>query len=163
MSLSLNNSKDITCDALYWLDSSNTLQNVPDLIANAGGGGGSGITTLTATLPLSVTNVSALNKNLTIDLTSYSHTSIRMIDSGGTVRNLTSSLTGALVWNTSQLVTLTYLSSYTDTTGINTLLPAYTDTTALNTLLSAYTNTAGLNTLLSAFTNTTTLIIIYLY
>ena len=52
-----------------------------------------------------------------------------------------------MVWNTSQLVTLTYLNSYTDTTGINTLLSAYTDTTALNTLLSAKQNilTAGAN------------------
>ena len=73
MSLSLNNSKDITCDALYLLDSSNTLQNVLDLIANAGGGGGSGITTLTGGGGAVVTGT-ATSKNITIDLTAYSTT-----------------------------------------------------------------------------------------
>ena len=70
MSLSLNNSKDITCDALYLLDSSNTLQNVLDLIANSGGGGGSGITTLTGGGGAGVTGT-ATSKNITIDLTAY--------------------------------------------------------------------------------------------
>jgi hypothetical protein len=74
MSLTLNNSKDITCDSLYLLDSSNVLQNILTLIGS-GGSGGSGITTLTGTLPLGVTSVSATNKNLTIDLSAYSTTS----------------------------------------------------------------------------------------
>ena len=69
MSLTLNNSKDIICDSLY-LIYQNNLENILDVISSSGGGGG--ITTLTATLPLSVTNVSATNKNLTIDLSSYS-------------------------------------------------------------------------------------------
>jgi len=51
MSFHINNSNDIICDALYVVDTNNTLQNVLNLIANGGSGGGgtSGITTLTGT------------------------------------------------------------------------------------------------------------------
>ena len=72
MSLSINNSNgDIVCDTLHLLYN-NDLENILDVIQTISGGNGTAITTLTATLPLTVTNVSTVNKNLTIDLSSYS-------------------------------------------------------------------------------------------
>jgi len=70
---SLNNSKDIICDALFLLDTNNTLQNVLDLIANSSGGGGGsgGITTLTGTGAAIITGTST-SKNIMVDLSMYS-------------------------------------------------------------------------------------------
>ena len=72
MSLSINNSNgDIICDTLHLLYNNNS-ENILDVIQTISAGSGTAITTLTATLPLTVTNVSTVNKNLTIDLSSYS-------------------------------------------------------------------------------------------
>ena len=49
---------------------------------------------------------------------------LKLKDSGGTVRNLASSLTGALVWNSSQLVTINDLNNHTTTSALTTLLHA---------------------------------------
>ena len=209
MSLSINNSNgDIICDTLHLLYN-NDLENILDVIQTISGGNGTAITTLTATLPLTVTNVSTVNKNLTIDLSSYStitgtttlianysvtvnalllnkistthesykiggnnvdfgsynstmetltikntngvttilsvdnsgnlntgadgvitvpilntweHLALKLKDSQGTVRNLTSSITGGLIWNASQLATINDLSNYTNTSALTVLL-----------------------------------------
>ena len=69
MSLTVNNSKDITCDKLFLLDSNDVHQSALDLInaSGGGGGGGSGITTLTGTGAASVTGTST-SKNISVDL-----------------------------------------------------------------------------------------------
>ena len=209
MSLSINNSNgDIICDTLHLLYNNNS-ENILDVIQTISAGSGTAITTLTATLPLTVTNVSTVNKNLTIDLSSYStiigttalianysvtvnalllnkistthesykigsnnvdfgsynstmetltlsntngvtailsvdnsgnlntgadgvitvpilnsweHLALKLKDSQGTVRNLTSSITGGLVWNASQLATINDLSNYTNTNDLTILL-----------------------------------------
>ena len=73
---------------------------------------------------LSVDNGGNLNKGadgvVTIPiLNAWSPTTLKLTDSGGTVRNLAASLTGALVWNGNQLVTISD-TSYTTTTTLNT-------------------------------------------
>ena len=82
---------------------------------------------------------------------------VKMDDGAGNIRNLTSNLTGGLLFNNVQLAILTDLSAYTTTAGINTLLSAYTTATGINTLLSAYTNTTGINTLLNSYTTLSSL------
>ena len=101
-SFSINNSRDIICDALYLLDSANTLQNVLDLIGSGGGsgGGGGGITTLTGSGGAVVTGTST-SKNILVDLSMFS--------------------------TTTQINTL--LSNYSTTTAINNLLANYIPTT----------------------------------
>jgi hypothetical protein len=108
MSFHLNNSKDITCDSLFLLDTNNILQNVLDLIANSGGSGGSGgITTLTGSGAAVITGTST-SKNIQVDLSMFSITNA--------INNM--------------------LNSYTTTSNFNTLLASYTNTSSLNTLLS---------------------------
>ena len=81
---------------------------------------------------LSVDNGGNLNKGadgvVTIPvLNAWSPMVLKLTDSGGTVRNLASSLTGALVWNSSQLVTINDLNNYTTTSALTTLLNAKVD------------------------------------
>ncbi len=73
MPFCINNSKDITCDTLFLLDSNNTLSNALDLIA-AGGGGSSGITTLNGYGAAVITGSSTV-KDITVDLSMYSTSS----------------------------------------------------------------------------------------
>jgi len=73
------------------------------------------------------------------DITVQNFSALNLIDSGSTVRQLAPSLTGALLWNASQLVDINDLSSYSTTTAMNT---------AIATALGSYTTTATLNTLL---------------
>ena len=79
------------------------------------------------------------NGTLQIDLTgTESRSQLKLTDSQNVVRSLTPSVTGALAWNGSTLVDLTYLSNtYTTTSSINTSLA-----TKQNTLTN-YTETAG--------------------
>ena len=84
------------------------------------------------TAVLSVDNGGNLNKGadgvVTIPvLNAWSPMVLKLTDSGGTVRNLASSLTGALVWNSSQLVTINDLNNYTTTSALTTLLNAEVD------------------------------------
>ncbi len=74
-------------------------------------------------------------------LNTWEYTSISMKDSGGTVRNLVPSLNGSLVYNSSQLVDLNDLGSYTTTSAMNTLLNAKQDvlTSGAGIFLSAST------------------------
>ncbi len=55
-------------------------------------------------------------------LNAWDYINVRIKDSGGTVRLLNSSLTGALLWNGSQLATITDLSNYSTTAQMNTAL-----------------------------------------
>ena len=66
-------------------------------------------------------------------LNAWSYTTLKLKDSAGTIRNITSNLTGGLLYNNIQLATLTDLNNFTTTAGLNTLLSAYTNTTGLNT------------------------------
>ena len=73
----------------------------------------SGVTAL-----LSVDNGGNLNKGadgvVTIPvLNAWSPMVVKLTDSGGTIRNLASSLTGALVWNSGQLATINDLTAST--------------------------------------------------
>ena len=72
MSLSLNNSEDIICDSLWFLYQNN-LESLEDVIISMGGGGSSGITALTGSGSAIVTG-SGLNRNISIDLSSFSTT-----------------------------------------------------------------------------------------
>ena len=83
MSLTLNNSKDITCDKLFLLDTNDILQDVLDLISAGGGGSGSsGITTLTGSGAAVITGTST-SKNILVDLSMYStSTQINTLFSG---------------------------------------------------------------------------------
>jgi hypothetical protein len=64
------------------------------------------------------------NGTLVINLDgSESRTSLKLIDSQNVVRNLAASMTGGLIWNSSQLVDLTYLgNTYTNTNTLNNSL-----------------------------------------
>ena len=55
-------------------------------------------------------------------LNAWDYINVRIKDSGGTVRLLNSSLTGALLWNGSQLATITDLFNYSTTAQMNTTL-----------------------------------------
>ena len=55
-------------------------------------------------------------------LNAWDYINVRIKDSGGTVRLLNSSLTGALLWNGGQLATITDLSNYSTTAQMNTAL-----------------------------------------
>ena len=84
------------------------------------------------TAVLSVDNGGNLNKGadgvVTIPiLNAWSPLVLKLTDSGGTVRNLASSLTGALVWNGNQLVTVNDLESYATTAALTTPLNAKVD------------------------------------
>ena len=84
------------------------------------------------TAVLSVDNGGNLNKGadgvVTIPvLNAWSPTILKLTDSGGTVRNLASSLTGALIWNSSQVATINDLNIYTTTAALTTLLHAKVD------------------------------------
>ena len=122
MPLDFNNSNDIFCNTLYLLDSSNTQQNVLDIIANTvgGGGGSSGITELIGG-GIAVVTGSATSKTVTIDLNSYPTNTY--------INNL--------------------ISDYSTTTSINTLLSDYVTTSAINALSSDYRNTTALTSLLN--------------
>ena len=156
MSLSINNSNDIICDALFLLDGSNTLQNVLDLIAagGGGGGGGSGITTLTGGGGAVVTG-SATSKNITVDLSPYSTTTSinTLLNSYSTTSAINTIFSGYT--DTAGMNTI--FAGYTDTAGMNTIFADYTNTASLNTIFAGYTDTAGLNTRLSDYTNTAAL------
>ncbi len=70
--MTLNNSKDITCDKLFLLDTNDILQDVLDLInAGGGGSGSSGITTLTGSGAAVISGTST-SKNILVDLSMYS-------------------------------------------------------------------------------------------
>ena len=69
-----------------------------------------------------------------------SRSALKLQDSIGTVRQLASSLTGALVWNGAQLVNINDLGAYTDTAGMNTALALKED------VLSFYSETQGTQT-----------------
>jgi len=74
VSLTLNNSEDITCDKLFLLDTNDILQDVLDLISAGGGGSGSsGITTLTGSGAAVITGTST-SKNILVDLSMYTNT-----------------------------------------------------------------------------------------
>ena len=73
-----------------------------------------------------------------------SRTTLKLIDSGSNVRNLQASLTGALVWNGSTLVDLTYLSSnFSTTSSINTSLALKADDAAVATAFAAHSIEIG--------------------
>ena len=72
MSLSLNNSKDIICDRIWFLYQNN-LESLEDVITSMGGGGSSGETALTGSGSAIVTG-SGLSRNISVDLTAYSTT-----------------------------------------------------------------------------------------
>ena len=81
MSLSLNNSKDIIGDSI-WFIYQNNLESLEDVIISMGGGGSSGITALTGSGSAIVTG-SGLSRNISVDLTAYSTTtSINSLLSG---------------------------------------------------------------------------------
>ena len=69
MSLSLNNSRDVTCDKLFVLDSNNVSQNILNLIAAVG----TGITTLTGSGSAVITG-SGNSRNILVDLSGYTNT-----------------------------------------------------------------------------------------
>ena len=79
------------------------------------------------------------NGTLQLNLTgTESRSQLKLIDSQNVVRSLVPSVTGALTWNGSALVDLTYLAnSYTTTTSINTSLATKQDT------LTNYSETTG--------------------
>ena len=94
---------------------------------------------LTSTQTLTLRNSSGVTLQLNIDdggnlslgadgvitvpiLNAWDYINVRIKDSGGTVRLLNSSLTGALLWNGSQLATITDLSNYSTTAQMNTAL-----------------------------------------
>ena len=123
MSFHINNSNDITCDALYVVDTNNTLQNVLNLIANGSGGGTSGITTLTGSGSAIITGTGS-SRNIQVDLAGYLTTTLfdtlldakiydelNFQDSNNVVRTLIPSMTGSLTYNGSALVDLNYLTS----------------------------------------------------
>ena len=86
------------------------------------------------TAVLSVDNGGNLNKGadgvITMPiLNAWSPLILKLTGSGGTVRNLASSLTGALIWNSSQLATINDLNSYTTTAALTALSVSYTHLT----------------------------------
>ena len=83
-----------------------------------------------------VANDAAGTLALTLDGTE-SRALLKLVDSGGTVRNLAASLTGALVWNASQLVDINDLTSYSTTAQTAALLAAYSTTAQTAVLLAA--------------------------
>jgi hypothetical protein len=79
------------------------------------------------------------NGTLQLNLTgTESRSQLKLVDSQNVVRSLVPSVTGALTWNGSALVDLTYLANnYTTTTSINTSLATKQDT------LTNYSETTG--------------------
>jgi len=120
------------------------------------------VNTSGVTLVLEVDNGGNLNLNgsdgvITVPiLNAWSFLAVKMDDGAGNIRNLTSNLTGGLLFDNIQLATLTDLLAYTNTAGINTLLNSYTTLAFLNSVLSNYTPTTNLTTLLNAKQNTLT-------
>jgi len=82
------------------------------------------------------------NGTLQLNLTgTESRSQLKLVDSQNVMRSLVPSVTGALTWNGSTLVDLTYLgNNFTATTSINTSLAAKQNT------LSNYSETAGTTT-----------------
>jgi hypothetical protein len=82
-----------------------------------------------------VANDAAGTLALTLD-GSESRALLKLVDSGGTVRNLAASQTGALVWNASQLVDINALSGYSTTAQTAVLLMAKQATISATTNLT---------------------------
>lgn len=83
------------------------------------------------TAVLSVDNDSNLNKDRSADgavtvpvVNARPPMVLKLTDSGGTIRNLASTLTGPLIWNSSLLVTINKLNNYTTTSALTTLSKA---------------------------------------
>ena len=113
-------------DTLHFLRQGN-LSEINQVLDSLSGGGGGGGTVTSAQAPLSISGGGVLE----IDLSAYTTTAglntllanyvlasdlydgaaIKLMDSGGTSRNLQASLNGGLVWNASQLVDLNYLTA----------------------------------------------------
>ena len=138
MSLRLNNSKDITCDKLWLLDANNNLQDVLTLINNAGGGGSGGVVQ-SVSAPLALSNGVLSLGNFTTQ---------QWQDSAGILRSLAVSVSGDLVWDQSQLVTLnilgTQLGNYVQAAYLTSQLALKQD------VLTAGTNITISNNVISA-------------
>ena len=139
MSLRLNNSKDITCDKLWLLDANNNLQDVLTLISNAGGSGSGGVVqSVSAPLTLAANGVLSLGN----------FTTQQWQDSAGILRSLAVSVSGDLVWDQSQLVTLnilgTQLGNYVQAAYLTSQLALKQD------VLTAGTNITISNNVISA-------------
>jgi len=70
-----------------------------------------------------------------------SRSTLKLVDAQSVVRSLTPSITGGLIWNTSQLATMNDLSNYTNTTALNTLLIAKQDTLTAGSNITISNNT----------------------
>lgn len=147
VALSINNTNKLLWDNVLIYNATETLTACSNSVTITG--------PFTAT-----TNTSLGQRYFTYDPT-YQYTQIILKDSGNTARTLTSSLTGALVWNNVNLLTTSDLSAYSTTAAITALLNAKENLittgtflnkvgSTLNVDLSAYTNTASLTTLLNA-------------
>ena len=136
MSFNVNNSKDLTCDALFLLDSNNVLQSALDLINAAGGSGSSGITTLTGSGGAIITG-SATSKNIQVDLSMFSTTTAitNMLNNYTTTSNLNTLLNGK--------ISTTHESYKIGSNNIN--FGAYNSTMETLTLQNSYGITASLS------------------
>ena len=160
MSLTLNNSKDVTCDSLFLLYN-NSSTNALDVIS-ASSGSGNEITAITGS-GAAVVMGSGASRNVFVDLSGYTNTSALILILNGKENTITA---GSFLTKTGSTLNVD-LSAYTNTTGLTTLLNAKENTitagtfstksgSTLNVDLTAYTNTTGLTTLLNTKQNNIT-------